>query len=248
MITGYNTDVEHNGVVYHVQTEDKGTAVPLILSLVYVGGAILASKRSPYDDLMSAGLDQGVLADRLQRQHKLICAAIHAGRIEDLKRMGQGEGKRPGESEPEPAQESASPATVAQEAAEPPVIVEAPESQVPQPGPETFAVVEPSTPDHALRLTLLNERQLRGGEQLTIRVQVQRGSGAWERVVPSVQVVVKTLGSTFRPVTSATRTDRHGLATIHLSLPAFKTGRAAMLIRAEHDGEMAELRRIILPQ
>jgi hypothetical protein len=26
----------------------------------------------------------------LQRQHKLICAAVRAGRIEDLKRMGGG--------------------------------------------------------------------------------------------------------------------------------------------------------------
>jgi len=48
VITGYNTDVEHDGVVYHVQTEDKGLETPFILSLVYSGGAILASKRSRY--------------------------------------------------------------------------------------------------------------------------------------------------------------------------------------------------------
>ena len=54
-----------------------------------VGGAILASKRSPYDDLVAAGYNAQVLAERLQRQHKLICAAINAGRIEDLKRLQQ---------------------------------------------------------------------------------------------------------------------------------------------------------------
>src|SRR5204862_3408191 len=91
MITGYNTDVEYEGVVYHVQTEDKGLQTPIILSLVYVGGAILASKRAPYDDLITSGFDKQVLAERLQRQHKLICAAVHAGRIEDLKRMGERE-------------------------------------------------------------------------------------------------------------------------------------------------------------
>ena len=88
MITGFNTDVEQDGVVYHVQTEDKGLETPLILSLVYVGGAILASKRTPYDDLVAQGFDEKALAERLNRQHKLICAAIRAGRIEDLKRMG----------------------------------------------------------------------------------------------------------------------------------------------------------------
>ena len=89
MITGYNTDVEHDGVVYHVQTEDKGLDSPLILSLVYSGGAILASKRSHYDDLIASGFSEEALAERLKRQHRLICAAIHTGRIEELKRMGQ---------------------------------------------------------------------------------------------------------------------------------------------------------------
>jgi hypothetical protein len=87
VITGFNTDIEHEGVVYHVQTEDKGLATPLILSLVYSGGRILASKRSPYKDLIAAGYDEEVLSERLKHQHRLICAAITAGRIEELKRM-----------------------------------------------------------------------------------------------------------------------------------------------------------------
>ena len=87
MITGFNTDIEHEGVIYHVQTEDKGLDTPIILSLVYVGGAILASKRAPYEDLIAQGFSDEVLAERLKRQHRLICAAINSGRIEDLKRM-----------------------------------------------------------------------------------------------------------------------------------------------------------------
>ena len=83
MITGFNTDIERDGVTYHVQTEDKGLDSPLLLSLVYSGGAILASKRSRYDDLIASGFDEKILAERLQRQHKLICAAIRAGRIEN---------------------------------------------------------------------------------------------------------------------------------------------------------------------
>lgn len=93
MITGFNTDIEFDGVVYHVQTEDKGLDTPLILSLVYVGGAILASKRAPYQDLINEGFDPLVLTERLQRQHKLICAAVKAGRIEDLKRLSPRDGE-----------------------------------------------------------------------------------------------------------------------------------------------------------
>lgn len=91
MITGFNTDIEHEGVTYHVQTEDKGLETPLLLSLVYTGGTILASKRSLYDDLIAEGFDEKILAERLQRQHSLICAAIRSGRIEELKLMSQRE-------------------------------------------------------------------------------------------------------------------------------------------------------------
>lgn len=89
MITGFNTDIEHDGIVYHVQTEDKGLDTPIILSLVYVGGTILASKRSPYADLIEQGFSDEALAERLKRQHKLICAAINSGRIDDLKKMSR---------------------------------------------------------------------------------------------------------------------------------------------------------------
>ena len=87
MITGFNTDIEFNGITYHVQTEDKGVDTPLILSLVYQNGTILAAKRSQYEDILGDNFDKKVLTERLQRQHKLICAAVHKGRIEDLKKM-----------------------------------------------------------------------------------------------------------------------------------------------------------------
>lgn len=131
MITGFNTDVEHNGVVYHVQTEDKGLKSPLILSLVYVGGTILASKRTPYDDLIANGFDEDKLAERLQRQHKLICAAIHTGRIEDLKQQTERDASsRAKHAEPE--QKIEPPQAVPQEAA-----------------PEEAAPVEASPPDES---------------------------------------------------------------------------------------------------
>ncbi|HJS23944.1 MAG TPA: hypothetical protein VJ751_06295 [Pyrinomonadaceae bacterium] len=116
MITGFNTDIEHDGVIYHVQTEDKGLNAPIILSLVYAGGTILASKRSPYEDLIAEGFSDEVLAERLKRQHRLICAAIHSGRINDLKKMS-GRGKATSQQEVvEPAEEpdevETAPATV----------------------------------------------------------------------------------------------------------------------------------------
>ena len=137
MITGYNTDVEHDGVVYHVQTEDKGLDSPLILSLVYSGGAILASKRSRYEDLIASGFSDEALSERLKRQHLLICAAIHAGRVLDLKRMAATEPEMtavqtPVESEPPAIATPPPPAEEAQKPQAPEAAAEAPEAIAPE--------------------------------------------------------------------------------------------------------------------
>src|SRR5437764_6533896 len=85
MLTGYNTDVACDGVTYHVQTEDKGIANPVILSLVYQGGTILAAKRTNYGEMVSEGtVDEKNLSAMLERQHQIIIAAIRAGKIEQI--------------------------------------------------------------------------------------------------------------------------------------------------------------------
>ena len=53
MITGFNTDVKHKNRVFHIQTEDKGEGNPYVESLVYVGGEILATKRTSYAEVVS---------------------------------------------------------------------------------------------------------------------------------------------------------------------------------------------------
>ncbi|OYT71596.1 MAG: hypothetical protein CFK52_07585 [Chloracidobacterium sp. CP2_5A] len=84
MLTGFNTDITYNGVVYHVQTEDKGPANPLILSLVYVGGQILAAKRTYYAKDLEEGAKPADLQRKLEKQHKAILALIARGRVGEL--------------------------------------------------------------------------------------------------------------------------------------------------------------------
>jgi hypothetical protein len=84
MITGFNTDVQHGGRVYHVQTEDRGQEHPFFESLVYVGGTIVAKKRTPYGEQVDQGATEEAIAVQLRRQHQVVIAAIKAGRIEDL--------------------------------------------------------------------------------------------------------------------------------------------------------------------
>ena len=384
MITGFNTDIENEGVTYHIQTEDKGLDTPLILSLVYNRGTILASKRASYDDLLAEKFDEKILAQRLQKQHKLICAAVRAGRIEDLKRMTEKESaakqknvkKEIGakvtlkESKPtvtvsEPfenenpvfissngqnVQKEAKPAT--EKVAEKPVeksvekiseqketiISQSPipkpkleefdktlpkptvyhgkneaaqtkspdrttqplknppfetpknnsaktETAIPKPKQEEiwdfpissvefrgdehemiieaveiieddelilpaeaveivgdYVKVEPPV-SNKLQVEFLSETIFRGGERKTVSILVSRGGQG--KGISGAQIMVKVLGSSFRPLIFHAKTDSNGIAVVHLQLPHFRAGRAAILVRGMSDGEEAELRRVV---
>jgi hypothetical protein len=294
VITGFNTDIEFQGVTYHVQTEDKGVGTPLILSLVYDRGTILASKRSPYEDLIRDGFDEKILAERLSKQHTLICAAIRAGRIDDLKRMSMKESELkqkglvahkeirspvepkkeeiptprfPGEKQ-EPVKQPIEPAAPIAEKTAPEIpkpkeelvldipinIVEEPiieevqiveeEMILPAEAVEIVSEIAKAEPvDDNLRIELPNEDTFKGGERKTMSILVRRGNS--EEGLNGAHVLVKVLGSSFRPLIFHAKTDSNGIAVVHLQLPHFKSGRAAILVRAMSQGEETELRRVI---
>ena len=278
MITGFNTDVEHDGVVYHVQTEDKGLDSPIILSLVYSGGAILASKRAPYSDLVASGFSEAALAERLKRQHRLICAAIHSGRIEDLKRMGSQSGAQIAASsdidfsevvpspssqveeidysllpayEPAPSEVKPLEPQVPEAEFDPEVTI--PSQQFPQQVDATRD--EPSqsplgampSAEEGLVVTLLDEKDFRSGQSLSVRVLVSQRTGEAEKPLNNVAVSLKVLGTTFRPQIYSTKTQRNGVATVDARIPEFTSGRAAILVRAVSHGQATEIRRIVHP-
>jgi hypothetical protein len=81
LITGFNTDVKYRGVVYHVQTEDKGTANPLIETLIYKGGEILGSRRLPYADLVTRD-DEAAITKLMEDQHKGMIMEVKRGRFD----------------------------------------------------------------------------------------------------------------------------------------------------------------------
>lgn len=82
MITGYNTDVRHGEVVFHVQTEDKGRMNPFIESLIYVGGQVLATKRASYGEMLAAGKEERDIVALMDHQHRTMIAAIRHGKFD----------------------------------------------------------------------------------------------------------------------------------------------------------------------
>ncbi len=299
MIAGFNTDIEYQGTVYHVQTEDKGSPALMIMSLVYNGGTILASKRATYEDLESLDFDEKHISERLSRQHKLMCAAVRAGRIDELVKMTRaasaGSRTKPA-AEPllKPADAAMLSETITEihrfGVAQSIGSAGLPETYIPR-GPikiglaemekvihiipdemfedeividgiyiiedeieilpaEAVAVVSDLSgrdrlANQKLSLELLSDAKFKGGDRRTVSIMICRGTE--RKVVADAQIMIKILGSSFRPVIFHAKTDANGLARVHLQLPQFQAGRAALLIRAITDGEEIELRRVVTP-
>jgi len=81
VITGFNTDVKLRGLVYHVQTEDKGKVNPLIETLIYKGGEILASRRLPYAELIRDTDTEAVIGKLMEEQHKAMILEVKRGKF-----------------------------------------------------------------------------------------------------------------------------------------------------------------------
>ena len=92
MVTGFNTDVQHKGKTFHVQTEDKGQQNPIIETLIYVGGEILAARRTSYADLLGKPVDETEIAERIEAQHNRMILDIREGKYDSKEIRPFGEG------------------------------------------------------------------------------------------------------------------------------------------------------------
>ena len=83
MITGFNTDVDYDGRIFHVQTEDKGRKNPVIESLVYSRGEIVAARNTSYEEFNDCeDYNEDEMVDRMERQHQVLIREILNGKFE----------------------------------------------------------------------------------------------------------------------------------------------------------------------
>jgi len=146
VITGFNTDVKHGDRVFHVQTEDRGLGNPVVESLVYVGGEILLSKKSPYKEHIAGDrVDEKAVREMMDLQHRRIIEAIRRGRFDGAK-PGSAPAA-PGVPEPAPPPEPRVSAAAAAAAAAilssksgplPALRLDPGPTRTPRPGPPTF--------------------------------------------------------------------------------------------------------------
>lgn len=70
MIPGFNHNIKHKGRVFHIQTEDSGAKNPHIITHLFVGGNILASKKTNYDELVGQHDYEKTVRSMMEEQHK----------------------------------------------------------------------------------------------------------------------------------------------------------------------------------
>lgn len=70
MFLGYNTDLYYNGNTYHIQTEDSGLKNPVITSLIYLKGEIIAYKKISYDHILNEPDSNEKIKRLMEQQHK----------------------------------------------------------------------------------------------------------------------------------------------------------------------------------
>jgi hypothetical protein len=81
MISGINTDIEHAGKTYHVQTEDGGAQNPVIVTHLFAGGAILSSQRVSYADIIKAGPNPEAIRELMKQQHQTMVKNLTSNQI-----------------------------------------------------------------------------------------------------------------------------------------------------------------------
>lgn len=82
MLSGLNTDIQYHGEVYHIQTEDGGSANPVITTLLFKGGAIFSSKRTSYADILPSDSYQETARTMMKEQHKNMIRELAAGKFQ----------------------------------------------------------------------------------------------------------------------------------------------------------------------
>ena len=92
MLSGFNTNYRHRGVVFHVQTEDSGLAHPHVITHLFHGGNIVASRKSAYADKLGAADLESEVRALMERQHKEMLLALRRGDHDEtiVARLGAG--------------------------------------------------------------------------------------------------------------------------------------------------------------
>jgi hypothetical protein len=82
MLFGHNSNVKVGEMLYHVQTEDRGTSHAVIDTMVYHSGRVLHRRANSYTDLLPLdGAREQALKERVSTQHQAVLDELRSGEL-----------------------------------------------------------------------------------------------------------------------------------------------------------------------
>jgi len=247
MITGYNTDVRHNDVVFHVQTEDKGAANPQIESLVYVSGQVLVSKKASYASLLAEGHGEKAILALMDQQHRTMIAAIRHGKLDDkwaalvAARGGNTSVKVPIVRPPRFEEERVERAEETQNGPVRGDTTVAPKRSLDQ---VILEYLTHEADQEQLVVTLEGERDLTIGQAASLMLRASSSKSG--QPVTGAQVIVKMISTVSEPRTLAMgQSDDLGLVALRFDIPSLGRGTAALIVSAVSAIGRAELKHLL---
>jgi len=109
MLSGFNTNVRHKGVLFHVQTEDSGRDHPHVITHLFHGGNILASEKQGYEHLLEEQDLESQVKRLMDSQHGAMLEQLRSGVHDPVIRNRLGTGPAADTTDP-PASTPAAPA------------------------------------------------------------------------------------------------------------------------------------------
>jgi len=83
MVVGFNHNIVYKGEQFHVQTEDSGINNPHMITLLYRGGTIIASKKTSYADIIKVENLEKVVEELMKDQHKDMLRRLKSGEFDE---------------------------------------------------------------------------------------------------------------------------------------------------------------------
>lgn len=226
VLTGFNTDIEHSGTTYHVQTEDKGRSNPLVESLVYTSGEILYTRRTPYDDLVEQDVDREAVATLMERQHRSIVDAVQSGGLARLT----------GKIEEISADDDT---TITQRGQEPVAEAEPSLDQV------ILDYLEAQRDNAHLILRAAIEHDFAYGNTTSVSVSAVDSIDHAPQAGVKVSVLFKSTAEPRRLVLTEGETSDDGTFSAEAAVPDFAGGTSAVVITAESELGRSEMKHLV---
>ena len=83
MLPGFNTNVRHRGVLFHVQSEDSGRSHPHVITHLYHGGTILFSEKSSYAEFVEVADLPARVRELMESQHRAVLTKLRKGSFDE---------------------------------------------------------------------------------------------------------------------------------------------------------------------